>query len=472
MLFNSVIFLLVFLPVSLILYDKAKQHSQRSALLVLLVGSLVFYSWWDWRFTPLLLGSILLNFTFGKLFRDRRSAGMLTLGIALNLLPLCFFKYAGWLTTLAGSPNTALTSLVLPLGISFFTFLQIGYLTCIYKGTLQDRGFLPYAVFVTYFPHLIAGPILQHNEVTAQLVAIDKRPLQMGESFGRGLLLLVVGLFKKIIIADMACASLANSMFGMAQTADFTQAWTGALAYSAQLYFDFSGYCEMALGMSLLFGIAIPINFLSPYRAPNIADFWRRWHISLSMWFRDHVYVPLGGNRNGPWIAMMALAVTFFLTGLWHGAGLTFVAWGVLHGGYVAVYRVWRSLGRPMPLQLAKFITLVAVIFAWVLFRAGSLSDAMQMWSAMVGVKGITLGPGFAPYAQYLPTWVNISGSAAVIGTEVILYGMLLAWCATAKNVHEFVLMPTFKHASLIFGMALIAMFAINRGSTFLYFSF
>lgn len=469
MLFNSVFFLLVFLPVVWLSFNKAKQVSNTSALATLLLASLFFYSWWDWRFTGLLIASAGFNYLFGALLSRNRSVVVLWVGILANLAPLVYFKYAAWIASIAGGH---IDSLVLPLGISFFTFLQIAYLVQIYRGTLEDRGPLAYAVFVTYFPHLIAGPILRHNEVVQQLAQIDRQPVVKGEMFARGLMLLVVGLTKKVLIADVLCAGLANTAFAQSAELDFTVAWTGALAYTLQLYFDFSGYCEMALGMSLLFGISIPVNFRSPYQAVDIADFWRRWHISLSTWFREHVYIPLGGNRNGPRRAAFALAVTFLLTGLWHGAGWTFLVWGALHAGYVVTFRAWRTIGRPLPAAIARIITLLSVVFAWVIFRAGSLQQAMDMWAAMLGLKGITLGVGFKPFAQSLPAWVHISQSSSFVGTEILLLILGLMWCARARNVHDFQLQPNWRHASAIGTLAAASMLMINRGSDFLYFSF
>lgn len=469
MLFNSIQFLLVFFPITLLTYNWARQRSATHAMVVLFVASILFYSWWDWRFTPMLLCSIAVNYAAGRYLDSHRTRSLLALGISLNLLPLLIFKYLGWFASMAGTP---IQSLVLPLGISFFTFLQIGYLTSIYKGTVEHRGMLPYAVFVTYFPHLIAGPILKHNEVTQQLVALPRRSIELGGTFARGTLLLVVGLFKKVIIADAFCAGFANSIFAEAKTANFIEAWTGALAYSCQLYFDFSGYCEMALGMSLMMGIAIPLNFASPYRSTNIGQFWRTWHMSLSGFFREHLYIPLGGNRNGLAVSLFALSVTFFLTGLWHGAGWTFVAWGCLHGLYLATFRLWSRTGITLPQGLAKTITLLAVVFAWVMFRAASLDDCLAMWKSMVGINGLTIGAGFAQFAEYLPHWLPFSSGRLVVGTEVLLYGVLLGWCATAKNVHEFELKPTLTHAAGIGTMAIVSMLFINRLSTFLYFAF
>lgn len=469
MLFNSVAFLFAFLPVTWFVFNFAKQRSRFAAQALLLIASLVFYSWWDWRFTGLLMASIGISYVVGFLLERTPTKPAFALAVLVTLTPLLYFKYMGWFAQMIGHPIEAIT---LPLGISFFTFLQLAYLTEIFRGTHTRRGFLPYAVFVTYFPHLIAGPILRHEEVTRQLESIDRRPVTLDENFARGLQLLALGLFKKVIVADLWCSGVADTAFDNAQTADFTLAWTGALAYSLQLYFDFSGYCEMALGMSLLFGIVIPVNFQSPYRAQNIADFWKRWHISLSQWFRDHVYIPLGGNAKGPVAAVYAVLITFFLTGLWHGAGWTFVAWGMLHAAYVLTYRAWRGTGFMMPIGAAKFITLLAVIFGWVLFRAVSIGDAMAMWRSMLGFNGITLGYGFSQFSEALPYWIKISQSQQVLGTEVILYGLLLWWCSVAKNIHETELKPNGRALLLIFACLLASMGYINRGSSFLYFQF
>lgn len=469
MLFNSVQFLILFFPITFAIFSWAKKRSPEAAMVVLLLASFVFYSWWDWRFTPMLIASIVINYYFGRHLAKNRTGLQLGIGISLNLLPLLIFKYAAWVAGMVGTP---IQSLVLPLGISFFTFLQIGYLTSIYRNTNEHLGFLPYSVFVTYFPHLIAGPILKHNEVTRQLVSIPRAPIEFGETFARGTLLLVVGLFKKVIIADAFCARFANSIFAEALTANFVEAWTGALAYSAQLYFDFSGYCEMALGMSLMMGITIPINFASPYRSTDIAQFWRTWHMSLSGFFREHVYIPLGGNRHGLFLSIVALSITFFLTGLWHGAGWTFVLWGCLHAAYLIVLRLWSRTGISLPISIAKTITLLAVVFAWVLFRAVSLPDCLAMWKSMVGLNGITIGAGFLQFRDYIPAGVAFGDSHLVVGTEVLLYGVLLGWCATAKNVHEFELKPTIRHASFIGVMAITAMLFINRQSSFIYWNF
>lgn len=471
MLFNSVEFLLLFLPLTVWLFSKAKQRSQVHAMGLLLAASLIFYSWWDVRFAPLLLSSILVNYPFGRWLDKHRSRGWLVAGIVLNLMPLVAFKYSGWLAELAGHPLQF--TLVLPLGLSFFTFLQVAYLVSIYKGENQDSGLLAYATFVTYFPHLIAGPILRHNEVTAQLITLDRRRIDLGERFGRGLLLLVVGLFKKVVVADMLCAGLADSAFASAASADFSTAWTGALAYTCQLYFDFSGYCEMALGASLLMGISIPKNFDSPYRATNIADFWRRWHITLGAFFRDHVYIPLGGDRRGWPRLLVAITVTMLLTGLWHGASWTFVIWGGMHAAYLITYRAWSAAGGHLPVWAARLCTLACVVFGWVIFRAANVGDALAMWKAMLGMDGFAMPPGiFQALGDLVPPGMTASSSAAVWGPEPLLLAALLWWCATARNVHEVELYPQgIQQLAHISALAAVSFFTLGQPSNFLYWS-
>jgi alginate O-acetyltransferase complex protein AlgI len=468
MLFNSFAFLLVFLPLTAIAYGEARARSRELAWAVLLTASLIFYSWWDWRFTGLLVTGVVVNHVFGRALARRRTRTLLAVGIVGNLLPLLAFKYLGWLAGMVGSP---IQSLVLPLGISFFTFLQVGYLVDLYRGATRDRGLLPYAVFVCYFPHLLAGPILRHEEIARQLDELPRTRLVLDERFALGLQLLIVGLFKKVVVADMLWSGLADDVFANAQSANFIEAWTGVLAYTAQLYFDFSGYCEMALGMSLMLGLSIPINFRSPYRALDITDFWRRWHITLGAWFRDHVYIPLGGSRSSTPAFVVAIAVTFLLTGLWHGAAWTFVAWGALHAAFLLVQKAWQSLRRPVPDWLARVLTIACVAVAWVLFRATSVEDALALWRAMAGVHGLALGPGFAGMAAWLPQWLPVQPSHLVTGAEILLLAVLLGWCATASSIHERPIAGTRRELAVLGAMCFVAVLALNRTTSFIYFN-
>lgn len=470
MLFNTFEFLALFLPAVLIAYSAAKQYGPTTAQLTLLLASLGFYTWWNWRFTPLLLGSLAFNYLFGRLLAKSPRAWLLWIGIAVNLLPLALFKYLPFAPLLLGQQG--FSGLVIPLGISFYTFLQIAYLTAIYRGQNDNDGFIPYAVFVTYFPHLIAGPILKLGEFAPQMRAIDRRPLQLDHRFAHGLQLLVVGLFKKVIIADTWCAPIANAVFDHPGKLTSVEAWTGAIAYTCQLFADFSGYCEMALGMSLMLGITIPINFASPYRSRSIAEFWRRWHISLGTWFREHVYIPLGGSRHGMPRAAAALFFTMVLCGVWHGAGWTFFLWGVMHGAYLVIHRLWALTGRQLAQPIALLLTLACVIAGWVVFRAHSVEAALSILKAMAFTDGITLPQGFGTLTAWLPGIVKIAPSTLIWGVEPLLLGLLLWFFAAAPNVHEVRVQPGLRYLAGLVALATPALFAMNNGSIFLYANF
>lgn len=469
MLFNSFGFLLVFFPLVLIALHLSKKRSSEMAMGVIVLASLAFYSWWDWRYTPVLIASLVFNYAYGHwLLRDATRAKLFA-GIAINLAPLVFWKYTRWIS---GEFGEAVGPSELPLGISFFTFLQISYLVEIFRGKLIPGAPLPYLSFVTYFPHLIAGPILKYEEMKRQFCALNGSSGVSASDSARGWILLSVGLFKKVIIADQLCAPYVGPVFDAAESATFYEAWMGALAYTGQLYFDFSGYCEMALGMSLIMGIAIPINFLSPYRSASISEFWRRWHISLGHWFRDYVYIPLGGSRHGFLKTSCVLLVTMLLAGAWHGAGWTFIVWGLMHGAMLVAHRAWTTTGFILPRGVAVTATLIAVMFAWVIFRADSVADALALWHSMAGLNGVVLPSGFEGVAAIFPSWVTIEPSVMSWGTEVPLLVLLLCFCATARNVHELEIRPSFTRAVGVGAMGMVSAFYLATPSTFLYFQF
>jgi alginate O-acetyltransferase complex protein AlgI len=469
MLFNSFEFLLGFLPLALVALHYARRHSSDAAMLVLVVASFIFYSWWDIRYTPILVCSLAFNYWFGTYLRTNRVRLLLVVGILSNLAPLVFWKYARWIT---GELGEAAGPTEIPLGISFFTFLQISYLVEIYRDRLPPSSPLPYLTFVTYFPHLIAGPILQYEEMRKQFSALGQTPVIAPENVARGWFLLAVGLFKKVIVADQLCAPFVGPVFGSAETVTFYEAWMGSLAYTLQLYFDFSGYCEMAMGMSLLMGISIPVNFLSPYKAANIAEFWRMWHCTLGRWFREYVYIPLGGSRVGVAHTCLALFVTMVLAGAWHGAGWTFIVWGLIHGGMLIAHRIWRTVGLSMPRTTGMTLTMIGVMFGWVVFRADSVSDAMHIWGAMIGVKGFVLPLGFDQFAAVMPSWILVEESTVAWGTEIFLLFLLLLFCMNARNVHEIPLTPAMRRSWVIGGCAVASGFYLASPSTFLYFQF
>lgn len=394
MLFNSQGFLLLFLPLTLLAYYMvAERRAQREWLLIL--ASFFFYGYWDYRLVPLLAGSILANWLFARVAHARGSKAAFVAGVALNLLIIGVFKYAdffaGSLAWVLGVQHSA-WNIVLPLGISFFTFQQISYLSDRYKGEAPTYGFREYALYVSFFPQLIAGPIVRHNQLIPQL---DLSPFRGGlhERLSRGATLLTIGLVKKVFIAD-TCARIADPLFAAAGKGSpaIIDAWAGVLAFTFQIYFDFSGYSDMAIGLALMFGLVLPINFNVPYRAASIREFWRRWHMTLSHFLRDYLYIPLGGGRRGMARQAYALSITMFLGGLWHGAAWTFVVWGLMHGAGLAIHAWWTRLsGFRLPALAGWALTMLFVVTGWVLFRATSFPEALSMLTAMYGGNGLSL---------------------------------------------------------------------------------
>jgi len=411
MLFNAHSFIFLFLPITLVIYHWLSLHGRPSlAISSLIVASLVFYGWWE----------------------------LLFIGVSLNLAALGWFKYANFLVdtgnALLGS-QFHLQKIVLPLAISFFTFQQIAYLVDTYRDHTGERKFLRYALFVTFFPQLIAGPIVHHKEMlpqfSAQIGGIKLRNLLIGGT------IFFLGLFKKVIIAD-GVAPYSDTVFSMAangQALTFLESWTGALAYSIQLYFDFSGYSDMAIGLARMFGVLLPLNFNSPYKSRNIIEFWRRWHITLSRFLRDYLYFALGGNRRGAARTYTNLMIVMLLGGLWHGAGWTFVLWGALHGFYLLINHAWRhvmsrrdksrTLSSPgvgetivsMMIGLigkgaSHLLTLIAVVVAWVLFRAENIDIAGRVLAGMAGLNGIALPE------QWLYSHASIASSLQSLGVQ------------------------------------------------------
>ena len=403
MLFNSYPFIFLFLPVALAGYFVLGRFGNLAAVIWLALASLAFYSFSNWPFVALLLASIAFNYGIGWLLierrlRDRTRLAVATVGIAGDLVVLGIFKYGGFL---AANLNAVFSirftvDILLPVGISFYTFTQIAFLVDAFRGKVARDRLPHYALFVTYFPHLIAGPILHHRDMIPQFESAQaKRPDP--HLILCGLIIFAIGLFKKTCLAD-GIQPMVSLAFG-ANTPSFDQAWIGALAYTFQLYFDFSGYSDMAIGISLMFGVFLPLNFNSPYQARNIIDFWRRWHMTLSQFLRDYLYVPLGGNRHGRILRYVNLMLTMALGGLWHGAAWTFVIWGVLHGAYLCINHAWNHFGpavaprfAPAANGAAFVLTFLSVVVAWVFFRADSLASAMYVLARMADPTQVTFG--------------------------------------------------------------------------------
>ncbi len=412
MLFNSYEFILLFLPLSVLLYNIIKnKYGLEVSIKGLVFASLFYYGWWNPSYLLLLLLSIFFNFYLGRhlsapKYQTKKTYKkiLLTFGIALNLIAIGYFKYFNFfidnLNTLT-SNSIIVETIILPLAISFFTFQQIAYLVDAYDGITHEYKFSHYMLFVTFFPQLIAGPIVHHKEMLPQFM----QPINtnLSKNIIIGMTIFSIGLFKKTILAD-GIAPYATPVFNAAEQGEmltFFQAWGGSLAYTMQLYFDFSGYSDMAIGAARLFGIVLPLNFYSPYKALNIIEFWRRWHITLSRFLRDYLYIPLGGNRVGRHRRYINLMVTMLLGGLWHGANWTFIIWGGLHGLYLIINHTWRhfktklTILRFIPDKLAKLtawlITFIAVVVSWVFFRSTDVDTAIRILESMMGMNGIAI---------------------------------------------------------------------------------
>ncbi len=416
MLFISSVFIVVFLPVAVSgFYIIQRRFGRTFALAWLIAASLTFYATWNPLDLPILLGLIAGNFILGGCIARAEGGARrhwLIGALAFNLLVLGYFKYAtffgdnlaqllGW--PVAQGPRT----INLPLGISFIAFQKIAYLVDVYQKKIKPAGIFDFSVFASFFPQLVAGPIVHYREIGPQLLREEKNP-PIAERLSIGATLFAIGLFKKIVLAD-SISPFANNIFNAAAdgaTLTFFEAWLGTLCYGLQIYFDFSGYCDMAIGIARMFGIKLPVNFFSPYRARNVIEFWRRWHITLSRFLRDYLYIPLGGNRRGRARHFVNLAITMTLGGLWHGASWNFVLWGVLHGAYLAVNHAWQMMfPRPKTRRADRGIhlfggalTFILVTIAWVPFRANTIATTLSIWKSMAGLNGISLPKAWAGY--------------------------------------------------------------------------
>lgn len=492
MLFNSVEFIFLFLPITWCVFVLALRYGNRAAAFWLLLASLFFYGYWSPRHVVLLLLSIAFNYAIGLLLTRSRNVGrkrlLLTLGVGGDLALLAFFKYADFLLlSLSGLPGIDLEPLgiLLPIGISFYTFTQIAFLVDASRGEAREYDPIDYGLFVTYFPHLIAGPILHHKEMMPQFKAL--RSSRLGaEDVAVGLTIFVIGLFKKVVLAD-GVAVYVPVAFGDDTAPALGAAWMGALAYTAQLYFDFSGYSDMAIGLSRLFGVDLPLNFASPYQAGSVVEFWHRWHMTLSRFLRDYLYIPLGGGRCGPVRRHANLMITMLLGGLWHGAGWPFVIWGGLHGSYLVVNHLWRALKRRLgilqtpPGVLRRLgawaLTFLAVVVAWVPFRATSWDQAREILEGMAGLNGLALAA--LPNLPELATawgWVLAALAIAWLApnTQEIMADHLPQMrgraAALAPRLLRWRLSPGFAVACAV--AAIVALGHLANVSEFLYFQF
>jgi len=499
MLFNSKIFIFAYLPVTVLVFFLLARRSHTVAAVWLGLASLFFYGWWNVRYVPLLLGSVVFNYVAGNRIiaatDPQRRKWLLIGGIAADLALLFYFKYTNFFVGViegVSGVHWPLPDIILPLGISFFTFTQIAYLVDAFHGEVRNNRFHHYLLFVTYFPHLIAGPVLHHKQMITQF-ANPAMYAPKADNIAAGASIFMIGLIKKLVLAD-TLALFANPVFHAAdsgQALTFFEGWYGALSYTFQLYFDFSGYTDMAIGLSLMLGVTLPRNFDSPYKARNIIDFWRRWHITLSDFLRDYLYIALGGNRKGPARRYANLAATMLLGGLWHGANWTFVAWGGLHGFYLIVNHGWRALLRrygiavPRPLSLLSrsaglLLTFLCVVIGWVVFRANTFAGARRILAAMCGANGFELPSQILALFPRLQAYVHGSGKMLLLGngtvmgvfsqTMLLLLSFCICWMAVNSN--QMSERRRLLVIALSSGFMLHALFFTQAPSQFLYFQF
>ncbi|WP_287314543.1 MBOAT family protein [Moorena sp. SIO1G6] len=546
MLFNSYAFIFGFLPITLVFFFGLSRFRLVKATWVwMTLASLFFYGYWKIAYLPLLLISISGNYVIGKQieklvilleegsgedspapttvnnmsisFRGRgegeegnlavispnknnnisnlvskvvsykqQTKLLLWIGICFNLAILGYFKYANFfvdsLNHIFGT-NITIPTILLPLAISFYSFTQIAYIVDAYRGETKKcrYNFMTYSLFVSFFPQLIAGPILRYDELLPQFEKL-RNSLFSWKNMGMGLSLFILGLGKKVAIADNLSPWVAT-IFNNSDQLSFVEAWVGALSYTFQLYFDFSGYSDMAIGLGLITNIRLPINFNSPYKARSISDFWRRWHITLSNFLRDYLYIPLGGNRRGRLRQYGNLLATMLLGGLWHGAGWTFVIWGGLHGLFLVINHRWRQMKLSMPKILAWMLTFLAVVSTWVLFRATSISDGLGILQAMVGLKGVILPTTYqntlgwlTPLGIQFQEWQDMKRLLPPIGLEktfMVLFGLILG-VTFLPNTQQIMkhFKPSWYWATAIGLIATFCLLSLNRVSEFLYFQF
>ncbi len=484
MLFNSFTFIFLFLPLVCGTYYLLLRYRQVvSAKVLLIIASLFFYSWWSINYLPILIFSLVFNFLVGNSVQNnlagQKAKVMFIFGVSVNLCLLGYFKYADFFIDNLNvflEHDIEKLELLLPLAISFFTFQQIAYLADCYKGQVKEYDFLNYSLFVTFFPQLIAGPIVHHKEMMPQFMQNRWNYRIKYQNISSGIFIFSMGLFKKVVIAD-TFAVIATNGFDRTETLNMVEAWVTSLSYTFQLYFDFSGYTDMAIGAALLFNIRLPDNFNSPYKALDIQDFWRRWHMTLSRFLRDYIYIPLGGSKVSNLVTYRNVIVTFFLGGIWHGAGWTFIIWGLIHGAAMVIHNLWSQFGCRLNKYIAWFVTFNFINVSWVFFRAKDFPSANKVLSgmfsgdfvldyhwrespALVHIDDLNFGP-----------WLqNIYAE-----NKVILYIVLsIILVSTMKNSNELVRSLELNKRTAIFASLLfvLSVLSMNKASEFLYFNF
>jgi len=473
MLFNSIEFLLAFLPITLIIYfvlNKIKK--EEAAKLWLVVASLYFYGYFNKRYILIIVSSIIVNFIIGRmLYKEEqytlKRKVLLIIGIVFNIGILGYFKYSNFFIeniNIVFSKSLPLLKVALPLGISFFTFQQLSFIIDSYRGKSYNFDFLSYCLFVTFFPQLIAGPIVLPSEVIPQFQDENKKSLNYG-NLNRGLYMFSIGLVKKVIIAD-TLSTLVSVGFDFGGSLTIMESWISSLAFTFQIYYDFSGYCDMAMGIGLMFNIDLPLNFDSPYKSSSIQEFWRRWHITLGRFLTNYLYIPLGGNRSGRFKTLRNLFVVFLVSGIWHGAGWTFILWGALHGLAIVIHKIWSSKGRRLNKTLGIFITFNLVNIFWVFFRATSINSALEVIKGMFRINTLSLGVRSA-YKAALSGSFKLPMVILVLSVALTFLGK-----STVNRVKTMKLNNLTTVEMITYLIVCISLILSNKVSTFLYFNF
>jgi len=482
MLFNSTVFVVGFLPTALGgVYLIARFFGSIAARMWLLIANAFFYAWWNPPLLILLVFSIIINFECGLRIRKCRAGPeWLIVGLVFNLGQLAFFKYSNFIAGIIGMA-LPFGGVKLPVGISFFTFQQIMFIVDTYRDGGAEVSLLDYACFVSFFPHLIAGPIVRPKNIIPQFC--NFQPLANWRSrLVQGLEIFLLGLAKKLVLAD-GLAQFSDPGFAAAARHDpltLVEAWVALLAYGLQIYFDFSGYSDMAIGLARMFGIHFPQNFRSPYQARNISDFWKRWNISLSSFLRDYLYIPLGGNRRGEGRRIINVMVTMLLGGLWHGAALRFILWGGLHGAFLILHGLFRGTGIRLPALLAQAITLTAVLIAWVPFRSTSFSACIEFYRGLLGLNGFVLpviilehAPWLNQVAQSAPVLPYVGDARSLSLPEGVLL-LCVGWIGVLAlpDIHRFTRPVRSLALVCSFAFTVQALFFAPFSVPFLYFQF
>lgn len=485
MLFNSLVFIFLFLPITFVCYFLLNRlKNQQFAIYWLVICSLFFYGYFEPSYLIIISVSILVNFFISRLINKSNGKPRkwyMIVGVAFNIAVLCYFKYADFFISNVNKvlgTDIGLLHVLLPLGISFITFQQISFIVDSYRGQTKNYKFGNYALFITFFPQLIAGPIVQHDEMLPQY-DIKKNRSIIHENIAKGLFIFTIGLVKKVAIADTVSV-WADDGFANYANLSFMEAWVTSLSYTTQLYFDFSGYCDMAIGLALLFNIKLPVNFYSPYKARNIQEFWKKWHMTLNRFLTNYVYFPLGGSRKGSVRTYVNIMIIFFISGLWHGAGWNFILWGVMHGLASVVVRLFGKTNIKLPFLISWFITFQFVNLAWVYFRATSMEQAntiiLKMFDPNVTdmKEFFTLPiPNFSQAATYNVLGLSLGNPFVII---VVLFSMMMLSFFASNSIQ---LMDKMKfnwvtnvYMQFMIAVILVTIFYMQKNSVFLYFNF